>query len=70
MALTALADRSPPDYSTTANTLDYTTIVIPVTLADKELDPFNDHYKPLNEKDQKNWLACRDPSYFLLKYCG
>ncbi|KAL8847886.1 MAG: hypothetical protein Q9221_007097 [Calogaya cf. arnoldii] len=51
------------DYSTIANTLDYTTVVIPVTFADKKLDPFDDTYQPLNEKDKKNWLAYDAEAY-------
>ncbi|KAI4272175.1 MAG: hypothetical protein L6R38_006687 [Xanthoria sp. 2 TBL-2021] len=51
------------DYSTTANTLDYATVVVPVTFADKKLDSFDDKYQPLNEKDEKNWLAYDAEAY-------
>jgi len=40
------------------NVLDYTTVVIPVTTADKNIDVFNPDHKPLSEKDGKNWKAC------------
>ena len=49
------------DYSTLANALDYSTVVIPVSTADKALDPFDDQYEPLNEKDRLNWLSCKNP---------
>ncbi|RFU26570.1 hypothetical protein B7463_g9772, partial [Scytalidium lignicola] len=42
-------------YSTTTNLLDYTTAVIPVTLADKKVDLRDETYKPLNEEDRKVW---------------
>ncbi|KAL8657680.1 MAG: hypothetical protein Q9226_001672 [Calogaya cf. arnoldii] len=51
------------DYSTIANTLDYVSVVIPVTFADKMLDSFDDKYQPLNEKDKKNWLAYDAEAY-------
>ncbi|KAL8639003.1 MAG: hypothetical protein Q9226_008934, partial [Calogaya cf. arnoldii] len=58
-------------YSTIANTLDYATVVIPVTFADKKLDSLDDTYQPLNEKDEKNWLACRRLNFDkLLVVCG
>jgi hypothetical protein len=40
------------------NVLDYTTVVIPVTTADKHTDVFDPNHKPLSEKDEKNWKAC------------
>lgn len=36
----------------------YSTLVIPITRADKEVDVFDDSYQPSNEFDQKNWMAC------------
>jgi hypothetical protein len=38
--------------------MDYSAAVIPVIKADKTLDTFNEHYKPLNEIDRLNWEAC------------
>lgn len=49
------------DYGTIANTMDYTTIIIPVTRADKTVDKFDDKYEPLNDVDERNWKACRFP---------
>lgn len=33
--------------------------MIPVTKADSQIDLFDHDYKPLNEKDKKNWQACK-----------
>ena len=38
--------------------MDYSVVVIPVTKASKELDPFDDSYCPMNDLDRKNWNAC------------
>jgi amidase len=46
------------EYGSIANVLDCTTIVIPVTKARKDLDVPNPEYQPLNEVDERNWLAC------------
>jgi hypothetical protein len=40
------------------NVLDYPTVVIPVTVADKRVDLFDKDYKPLNEVDEKSWKSC------------
>jgi hypothetical protein len=45
-------------YGSLANTLDSPTIVIPVTTASSQVDTFDHDYKPMSEKDRKNWLAC------------
>ncbi|KAH8800616.1 amidase signature domain-containing protein [Xylogone sp. PMI_703] len=42
-------------YSTITNLLDYTTAVIPVTLADKTVDLRDETYRPLSEEDRKVW---------------
>ena len=47
------------EYGSIANVLDYTTVVIPVTKANKSLDQADPNYKPLNEVDKQNWLACK-----------
>ena len=41
--------------------MDYSVAVIPVTIADKTVDLFDHKYQPLNEKDRKNWEACKCP---------
>lgn len=46
-------------YSSIVNVLDYVSIVIPVTTADKDIDIFDNQYKPLNSVDKKNWRACK-----------
>lgn len=38
-------------YSVFVNGLDYTTVTIPVTFADKDLDKYDDGYKPLGKED-------------------
>ncbi|RMZ83950.1 hypothetical protein DV737_g1375, partial [Chaetothyriales sp. CBS 132003] len=45
------------DYSDIVNLLDYTSVVIPVTKADKHLDKPNKIYQPVNEIDKMNWEA-------------
>ena len=46
-------------YSSVLNVLDYCSVVIPVTKANAKVDKFNADYKPLNEKDELNWKACK-----------
>ena len=46
-------------YGSLANTLDSPTVVIPVTTANSQIDVFDHDYKPMGEKDRKNWLACK-----------
>jgi hypothetical protein len=47
-----------PELESLSNLMDYSAAVIPVTKADKTLDTFNEHYKPLNEIDKFNSEAC------------
>ncbi|KAK5954831.1 hypothetical protein OHC33_004557 [Knufia fluminis] len=44
-------------YSAFVNGLDYTSVVVPVTYADKSMDKYEEGYKPMNENDQ---AACED----------
>lgn len=46
-------------YTEAINLLNYSVVTIPVTKADKTLDPFDHSYEPLNEVDRKNWKACK-----------
>jgi amidase len=46
-------------YSSINDALDHCAIVIPVTIADQQLDQFDEAYEPLNEVDRENWLACK-----------
>ncbi|THC95811.1 hypothetical protein EYZ11_004721 [Aspergillus tanneri] len=39
-------------YATVFNVLDLTSVVVPVTLADRNLDPKKENYQPLNELDE------------------
>lgn len=50
-------------YSDFIDLLDYTSIVIPVTRADKNLDPFDKSYQPMNDIDDKNWKAYNPEIY-------
>ncbi|SPN97375.1 uncharacterized protein DNG_00889 [Cephalotrichum gorgonifer] len=52
-----------PAYASIANTLDYVTIVIPVTFADKTLDQLDPDYKPVRPVDKKNWEAYDPEAY-------
>ena len=40
------------------NCLDYSTCVIPVTYADKNIDKKDNTYKPVSDKDKQNWDNC------------
>ena len=47
--------------STWVNFLDYSATVIPVTTADKNIDIFDEKYKPLDETAEKVWKCCMSP---------
>lgn len=40
-------------YSSFVNGLDYTSVVVPVTLADKDVDKYEDGYKPISDQDKE-----------------
>jgi amidase len=42
-------------YTEVVNLLDYSAAVIPVTVADKQVDLIDTHYVPMNELDEQNW---------------
>ncbi|KAE8154450.1 amidase signature domain-containing protein [Aspergillus avenaceus] len=50
-------------YTEAINLLDYSTVVIPVTKADKNQDLADENYVPLDELDVKNWRAY-DPEIY------
>ncbi|PVH87638.1 amidase [Cadophora sp. DSE1049] len=50
-------------YGSFVNVLDYVSIVIPVTTADKNIDVPVKDYKPLSEKDKKTWEAYDAEAY-------
>jgi amidase len=51
-------------YTTFVNVLDYTSVVIPVTKADRKVDTPSTDYKPLNEADEVVYRNCRiSPAY-------
>lgn len=60
----AKAKRIMPGYTIWVNLLDYSAAVLPVTLADKNVDVVDKGYKPLSPQDEKVWEACE--SNFLL----
>lgn len=45
--------------------MNYSAVVIPVTRADKDLDPFDTHYEPLNDIDRKSWEACKSQQTYV-----
>ncbi|KAI1506266.1 amidase signature domain-containing protein [Biscogniauxia marginata] len=47
-------------YTSTLNILDYTTIVVPVTFADKDIDAIDPEFVPMNENDKRN-MESYDP---------
>jgi amidase len=46
-------------YSVWVNALDYTSVVVPVTTADKNVDVKNENYKPRDEVDQSIYESCK-----------
>lgn len=46
-------------YTEAINLMDYSTVVIPVTKADRVQDMTDTSYKPLDELDARNWEACK-----------
>lgn len=46
-------------YSTIINCLDYTSVVIPVTNVDKNVDVIDKSYKPINKEDQEVYEDCK-----------
>lgn len=46
-------------YSTIINSLDYTSVVIPVTTVDKNVDAVDKSYKPLNDNDREVYEDCK-----------
>ncbi|KAI1384815.1 amidase [Hypoxylon trugodes] len=51
------------NYTEALNLMNYSVSVVPVTRANKNLDPFDHGYRPLNRKDAKNWKAY-DPDIY------
>ncbi|KAH8590975.1 amidase signature domain-containing protein [Bisporella sp. PMI_857] len=51
------------NYGTIANTLDYSTVIIPVTTADKSVDVPDNEYRTLNKIDMENWEAYNAEAY-------
>lgn len=45
-------------YNCFPNVLDYTSIVIPVTFADKRVDTVDSSFEPLTERDKVNMGLC------------
>lgn len=53
------AKRIMPGFSVWVNLLDYPAAVLPVTLADKNVDVADKEYKPLSDQDEKVHDACK-----------
>jgi amidase len=51
-----------PGMSTWVNLLDYSAAVLPVTVADKNIDVKDMSYKPMNAQDEKVYQSCEFPS--------
>lgn len=49
-------------YTPWVNALDYTSVVFPVTKVDKNIDTFDDQYRPINEADKQAWQESTCPS--------
>lgn len=48
-------------YTAIASFLDYTAGCVPVTFADRALDPEETRYKPVNQQDRQHWRTCKSP---------
>lgn len=46
-------------YASTINLLDFTSVIVPVTFADKKIDVKNERFVPLNETDKLVHAECR-----------
>jgi amidase len=46
-------------YQSVINLLDFTSVVVPVTYADKGLDPKQEHFKPLSDMDDIVQAECK-----------
>jgi len=46
-------------YTPWVNTLDYTSVVFPVTQVDKTVDLYDKDYQPWSEQDKTNWEQCK-----------
>ncbi|KAL4919314.1 amidase signature domain-containing protein [Aspergillus aurantiobrunneus] len=53
----------PSTYTSSVNVLDYTSVVIPVTVADKRIDVVSPNFKALNEEDRMN-MKYYDPDKY------
>lgn len=45
-------------YTSVISLLDFTSVVVPVMFADKDVDKKNEGYKPLNGIDREVWEEC------------
>ena len=48
-------------YSSVINLLDFTSVVVPVTFADKKLDGAKTEYQPMNDMDKSVQAECMLP---------
>lgn len=56
-------------YASAINLLDFTSVVVPVTFADKALDPKKEDYQPLNKLDAEVQAEC-EWDYRRVEACG
>ena len=52
-----------PGYTTIANVLDYTTVVIPVAHVDKKIDLPDPNFIPIDKRDELNHSFCKSRVY-------
>lgn len=57
------------EYGSISNVLDCPTVVIPVTKASCQLDIADINYRPLNDVDKRNWMACTQINHKFLTGC-
>jgi amidase len=53
-------------YSEIVNLLDYSSVSLPVSRADKAIDMPDSEYHPINDEDRANWEAC---SFHSFQHC-
>lgn len=49
-----------PAYSIVYNVLDYSSLAVPVTFADKSIDVADPHDAPRSPIDEASWIPCKD----------
>jgi len=55
-------------YTSVINLMNFSTVVIPVTKADKAIDIPDPNFCPLGPEDEMNWDACKSYLHYKVSY--